>query len=238
VPTVETARRNAILDGLSDEELQEFLPYAKDVSLTRGQILHEPGLPVNALYFPTSGIVSLVQDLSDTEVAEVATVGREGMTGLSVFLGATDPPERAVVQITGHALRISAPDFVAVSAEPNGDLQVMLRRYAQAMFTQLARNAACNRVHLVRQRAARWLLTCADRMQTSAFELTQESLAQLLAVRRASVGQVAQALADDGCLTYTRGSITILDADKLRANACDCYDAIRQATDQVMSEGR
>jgi CRP-like cAMP-binding protein len=234
VADVVTARRNAILDGLTDAELEELLPYMTDVSLARGQVLYEKGLPINAAHFPTTGMVSLVQELSASEIVEIATVGREGMSGISLFFGATAPSESAIVQISGRALRISAPDFLQQISVLDGPLQLMLRRYTQAMFTQLGRNAACNRVHRVRQRAARWLMMCSDRVEGPTFDLTQEFLAQMLAVRRASVGEVAQALADDGCISYTRGSVTILDIKRLHENACECYDVITQATREAM----
>nr|WP_275585668.1 helix-turn-helix domain-containing protein [Geodermatophilus sabuli] len=111
----------------------------------------------------------------------------------------------------------------------------MLQRSAQALFTQVSRNAACNRVHTVRQRAARWLLMTADRMDSSRFDLTQHFLAQMLAVRRTSVSEVAQSLAEDGCITYTRGSIGITDRPRLQSHACDCYEAIRRATGDALA---
>jgi CRP-like cAMP-binding protein len=113
----------------------------------------------------------------------------------------------------------------------------MLRRSAQAVFTQVARNAACNRVHSVRQRAARWLLMTADRMDSPRFELTQHFLAQMLAVRRTSVSEVAQSLSRDGCITYSRGVITIVDRPRLESHACNCYQVIRRATDAVLAAG-
>jgi CRP-like cAMP-binding protein len=230
-----TARRNAVLDGLADAELADLLPKLEEVQLARGQVLYEPGGPIEAVHFPTVGVVSLVHELAGGDVVEIATVGREGMTGISVFLGATEPSERAIVQISGHALRMTTEQLQQQLRNLDGPLQAWLRRYTEAMFTQLGRNAACNRVHRVQQRAARWLLMSADRMQSNTFDLTQEFLAQMLAVRRASVSQVAQALADAGCISYTRGSITILDAEKLHAHACDCYDVIARATEQAMT---
>ncbi|HEX8093050.1 Crp/Fnr family transcriptional regulator [Jatrophihabitans sp.] len=232
-----TARRNAVLAGLTDAELAGLLPHLEEVPLPRGQVLIEPGRPVGSVHFPTVGVVSLVHELERGDVVEIATVGREGMTGLSVFLGAAEPYERAIVQISGHALRMTTGEFQQQLTIVDGPLQASLRRYTQAMFTQLGRNAACNRVHRVQQRAARWLLLSADRMQSNTFDLTQEFLAQMLAVRRASVSQVAQALADAGCISYTRGSITILDEEKLHAHACQCYDVITRATEQAMSLG-
>jgi CRP-like cAMP-binding protein len=230
-----TARRNAVLDGLPDAGLSDLLPLVEEVQLRPGQVLYEPGRPIEAVHFPTAGVVSLVHELREGDMAEVATVGREGMTGLAVFLGAAEASERAIVQIGGHALRMPTEDFQHQLLSADAPLQAPLRRYTQAMFIQLGRNAACNRVHRVQQRAARWLLMSADRMQSPSYELTQEFLARMLAVRRASVSQVAQALADAGCISYTRGSITILDAEKLQAHACDCYDVVARATEQAMT---
>lgn len=235
---IETARRNAVLDGLSDEELTELLPHLTEVPLSRGQVLYERGLAINAVHFPILGMVSLVQEFSGGEVVEIATVGREGMTGISVFLGATGPSERAMVQISGRALRIPTPEFERQIASRDRPLETMLRRYTQAMFSQLGRNAACNRVHRVHERAARWLMMCSDRMDSPTFDLTQEFLAQMLAVRRASVGGVAQALADEGCISYTRGSITVLDRELLHANACECYDIILESMREAMGDRR
>jgi CRP-like cAMP-binding protein len=231
------ARRNAVLDGLADAALADLLPHLEEVRLPRGQVLYEPGRPIEAVHFPTVGVVSLVHELEQGEIVEIATVGREGMTGMAVFLGAAEASERAIVQIGGHALRMPIEEFQHQLSSLGGPLQASLRRYTQAMFVQLGRNAACNRVHRVQQRAARWLLMSADRMQSSTYDLTQEFLAQMLAVRRASVSQVAQALADAGCISYTRGSITILDAEKLHAHACQCYDVITRATEQAMTTG-
>jgi CRP-like cAMP-binding protein len=230
-----TARRNAVLRGLADDDLGKLLPALHERRLSPGQVLYKAGQPVDAVQFPTVGVVSIVAEVNPGEMVEAATVGREGMVGISVFLGAGAPTEHAVVQVPGHALTMSAEDFRHHVAIVDGPLQTMLRRYTQALFTQLARNAACNRVHPVRQRAARWLLMTADRMDAPRFELTQEFLAQMLAVRRASVSEVAQALAEDGCITYTRGVITILDRQRLQANACDCYDVIRRTTSEALS---
>ncbi len=229
--TTGAARGNAVLEGLTDDELAVLLPDLEHVPLPLGRVLHEPGRPVDAVYFPLTGVVSIVAELGLDDVVEAATVGREGMAGLSVFLGAVAPTERALVQVAGAALRMPTAGFLHAVAAVDGPLTSRLRRYTQAMFTQLARNAACNRVHPVAQRAARWLLSTADRMGSPTFELTQEFLGHMLAVRRQSVSDAAQALARDGCLTYTRGTVTILDRDRLHGHACDCYDVIRRAFD-------
>lgn len=225
----EGARGNLLLDALGDDDLAALLAQADQVALPLGQVLHEPGRPVDTVYFPVSGVVSILAEVDRGEVVETATVGREGMVGLAVFLGATATSERAAVQVAGAALRMSTPRFLEAVAAVDGPLTEPLRRYAQAMFTQLARNAACNRVHPVRQRAARWLLSTADRMGSPSFALTQEFLGQMLAVRRQSVSDAARALADDGCIRYTRGAVTILDRDRLRTHSCSCYDVFAAA---------
>jgi CRP-like cAMP-binding protein len=231
-----TARRNAVLDGLADGDLATLLPDLTPVDLDLGDVLHEPGQPIQVVYFPIVGVVSVVADLGAADqVVETATIGRESIVGLSVFLGAETPTERSLVQVAGQALSMSADGFRAHVADVDGALTAMLRRSAQALFTQVSRNAACNRVHTVRQRAARWLLMTADRMGAPNFDLTQHFLAQMLAVRRTSVSDVAQSLADDGAITYTRGSITITDRERLRSHACDCYDVIREATDRALA---
>ena len=220
------ARRNALLDGLDDDDLAELLPDMRHLPLPAGLVLQEPGEPVEEVQFPLVGVVSVVADLGLPQLVETATIGREGMVGISVFLAGI-PTERALVQVPGEALAMTADALRARISAVDGPLTLMLRRSTQALFTQVSRNSACNRVHSIRRRAARWLLMTADRMDSPSFELTQHFLAQMLAVRRTSVSEVAQALAEDGCIVYTRGTITILDRPLLESNACDCYEAIR-----------
>ena len=229
------ARHNALLGGLDEASLATLLPDLTNTTLPAGRVLHEPGYPVTEVYFPLAGVVSVVADLGDHEIVETATIGREGMVGISVYLGAAAPTERALVQVPGRALCMTADDLREHIADVDGPLTDMLRRSAQALFTQVARNAACNRVHTIRRRAARWLLMTADRMDSPSFELTQHFLAQMLAVRRTSVSEVAQYLAEDGCITYTRGVITITDRPRLLAHACNCYEVIRRATDEALT---
>jgi CRP-like cAMP-binding protein len=230
-----TARGNTVLAGLDQRALATLLPDLHETPLTPGQVLHEPGDRIETVYFPLAGVVSVVVDMDADQVVEIATIGREGLVGISVFLGADAPTERSLVQVPGRALGMSIEDLGEHVADVDGPLTARLRRSAQALFTQVARNAACNRVHTVRQRAARWLLMTADRMNAPSFDLTQHFLAQMLAVRRTSVSEVAQSLAEDGCITYTRGAITITDRARLRSHACNCYEDIRRATDAVMT---
>jgi CRP-like cAMP-binding protein len=230
-----TARRNSVLAGLGEDALAALLPDLRMTPLRSGDVIHEPGDTILEVHFPLVGVVSIVADVDADLVVEIATVGREGMVGISVLLGAGAPTERAVVQVPGQGLALTVEDLREHLATVDGPLTAMLRRSAQALFTQVARNAACNRVHSVRQRAARWLLMTADRMDSPSFELTQHFLAQMLAVRRTSVSEVARSLAEDGCITYSRGSITIVDRPRLQAHACNCYAAIRRATDAALT---
>lgn len=234
IPDATIARRNAVLAGLDDATLEQLSAHLEEVKLPRGQVLYDRGSPIGHVHFITSGMVSLVHEFSGGEIVEIASVGREGVSGISVFLAATGPAERAMVQISGTALRMSASSFLVQLDIIGQPLREMLGRYTQAMITQLGRNAACNRVHRLHQRAARWLMMCADRADGPSFDLTQEFLAQMLAVRRASVSEIAQVLADEGSISYTRGTITILDREKLHDNACECYDIITQTTREAV----
>lgn len=222
------AQGNELLNQLASADLAVLLPHLSEAILVPGQVLHEAGVPLDRVWFPTTGVVSLVVELDDLTTVEAASVGRDGLLGMSMFLGAATPTERASVQVAGSALVMGAEQFHHEVKVIDGPLEAVLRRYAQALFSQLARNAACNRSHSVRERAARWLLSTDDRVDGHRFDLTQEYLAQTLAVRRASVSGVAQELAEDGCITYTRGAITVLDRERLQANACGCYAALRQ----------
>jgi len=235
VVDLRTARRNAVLAGLGEDVLITLLPDLAEQPLPVGTVLHEPGRPVREVHFPLVGVVSVLADLGEDEVVETATIGREGVVGISVFLGADAPTERALVQVPGRGLCMTTEDLGEHLRDGDGPVTAMFRRSAQALFTQVSRNAACNRVHSARQRAARWLLATADRMDSPSFELTQHFLAQMLAVRRSSVSEVAQSLAEDGCITYTRGQITVLDRPRLQSHACSCYEAIRSATDAALT---
>ncbi len=163
-----TARRNAVLAGLEEDALARLLPDLHEVQPPLRQVLHEPDERIEAVYFPLVGVVSVVADVGADQIVETATMGREGMVGISVFLGADTPTERSLVQVSGRTLALSTENFREHIADVDGPLPAMLRRSARALFTQVARNAACNRVHTVRQRAARWLLMTADRMDTPA----------------------------------------------------------------------
>ncbi|MFI0240200.1 Crp/Fnr family transcriptional regulator [Streptomyces sp. NPDC016845] len=226
-------RGNRILAALPKNARDHLRAELEPVELPVGTEIYRPGKRIEAVYFPMIGVCSIVTDLEGSTV-EVATVGDEGMVGLPVFLGVATSAERALCQVGGRALRMDADRFRHEIAVLNGPLQQVMQVFTQAMFTQLARNAGCIRGHRVHERCARWLLMTSDRMHSDRFDLTQKFLAQMLAVRRSSVSEVAGALAADGCIRYSRGTITILDRERLLTHACSCYRVIREALDAVL----
>jgi hypothetical protein len=234
---IEVARGNMLLDGLSDKDLTLLMSQAAETALDLSTVLYEPDRPVRTVHFPLSGVISIVTDLGDGTVVEAATVGLEGMSGISVYLGAGAPTERGVVQVAGRAVTLDVAAFERAVAAVDGPLLAMMRRYTQVLFTQLTRNAACTRAHTVQQRTARWLLTTSDRMRSPTFVLTQEFLAQMIGVRRASVSVVASGLAQAGCIRYVRGTVTVLDRPALLAHSCGCYRMVRDTTQHALASG-
>ncbi|MER7399379.1 Crp/Fnr family transcriptional regulator [Streptomyces sp. NPDC000151] len=241
---------NRLLAALPKPELERLRSGLEPVEMKLSDVLYRPGERIEALWFPVRGVCSLLAELDGPSApdgpgaepdepgaepegtsVEVATVGDEGLVGLPVFLGVGTPTERATCQVAGWGLRMDADRFRHEMAVVDGAFQQVLQRYTQTMFTQLARNAACNRSHRTRQRCARWLLMTADRMHSDEFVLTQEFLARMLSVRRSSVSEVAGALAEEGCIRYRRGTITVLDRARLEARACSCYRALREVID-------
>jgi CRP-like cAMP-binding protein len=180
---------------------------------------------------PEAALAALLPDLSETPLPAGRVLHEPGRAVSEVYF-----PLLGVVSVVADVGDDQIVETATIGQEGMvGPLTAMLRRSAEALFTQVSRNAACNRVHTARPRAARWLLMSADRMDSPRFQLTQHFLAQMLAVRRASVSEVAQSLAEDGCITYSRGLITITDRPRLQAHACNCYDAIRRATDAALA---
>jgi CRP-like cAMP-binding protein len=198
---------------------------------TRDQI-YDIDATITEVYFPLTCVLSVVADVDDNVTVEIATVGLEGMAGLPVFLGAAASPHRCFCQVPGQALRLDAGALRRFVAG-NGALHTLLHRYTHAMMIFIAQNVACNRLHSAEERTARWLAHTHDRVSADSFPLTQEFLAQMLGVRRATVSVNARILQRAGLIRYSRGRITIVDRDGLHAAACDCYDIIRRAFSQL-----
>jgi CRP-like cAMP-binding protein len=214
------------LATLPAEVYDRLRPDLQRVPLAAKQSLYEPGRAIEHVYFPTSGVISLLTIIDDGTAVEVTMVGNEGLIGLPVFLGANSVPGQALVQIPGEALRMPAAAFVeAVSVLPA--LHDRLHRYAQATLGQIALIMGCNQVHSVDRRCARWLLMSHDRAGRDEFPLTHETIARMLFVRRATVTEVLSRLRQTGAIQYARGEMQILNRDRLEAAACTCYRHIR-----------
>lgn len=219
---------NMLLAALPRATLRDILPEFVPVTLVLGDVLHEPGEPLRHAYFPLTCLVSLIVVVEDRLALEVALVGREGVVGVSLALGAQLSPVRAVVQGGGSALRVTKASLRAALRD-HAPLQLVLQRYANTMIGQIARTAGCNRFHLLEARLARWLLMTRDRVESADFMMTQEFLSTMLGVRRVGVSDAASSFQRRHLIEYSRGHITILDHEGLEAASCSCYahDAAR-----------
>lgn len=219
------AAENLLLLALPPAEQAIIKPELEHVPLALRQVLQEPEKPLRHLWFPRSGVASMMSMMADGSIVEVATVGREGMVGLSVVLGADRLAQLIFIQIPGEGYRISADRFRQL-ADRLPVFRALLLRYAASLVTQIAQGSACNRLHDIEARCARWLLMSHDRVTGDRFLLTQEFLAQMLGVTRPSVSLAAGALQKAGLISYIRGEITILDRPRLEQAACECYRII------------
>lgn len=225
--------RNRLLAALPPRTQKRLLKTLQPVSLKTGDDLYGQDQPIQHIYFPLSGVMSLVTTAGG-EAGEVATVGREGMLGLPVFFRTDRMPMRAFAQIPGEALRMSVEDFTSEIDDPHSKLNPILSRYAQALFIQVAQHAACNVLHQIRQRCARWLLMTHDRVEADAFFLKQDFLSRMLGVRRAGVSVAAAGLQRDQLITYRRGMVTILDRKRLEQASCAHYGIVKAEFERLM----
>jgi len=226
--------RNGLLAALDSDEWQKLRPALQVVELERRTVLYEAGRPVDQIYFPHNAVVSLVAVMRDGRVAETGTVGREGFTGSETILGNDNTANSdCLVQVTGAASKMPLSCLRAFLEERPHARQLLLA-YTRALFAQVLQSVACNATHSVEERCARWLLMTHDRAATDTFELTQEFLAVMLSVRRASVNIVGNAFQKAGLIRYSRGKITILDRAGLEAASCECYSRIRRVFEQLL----
>ena len=224
---------NRLLAALPKDEYERLLPKLEHFLLVFGEVIYEPGDLIRSVYFPTSGIISLLAAVEDRATLEVGIVGREGMVGLPAFMGVKTSGNRAVVQGAGAAMRMKANAF-RNECENGGSFPRLLRRYTHSRMTQIAQGAACNRFHPIDARLARWLLMTSDRMGTDEFQLTQEFLSNMLGVRREGVNKAAGALQQRDLISYSRGNLLILDRAGLKAIACHCYGIIKAEYDTFL----
>jgi len=232
-PRARGNRLIAALAGLAPSEAEWLTTQIEPVELDLGQVIAESNEPFRHVYFPETAVVSIISRMADGAV-EVGTVGNEGMAGVAVFLGADASVNETVAQIPGTAGRIESARFVA-GAATRPELRRLLNRYTEAYLTQVAQTAACNRLHGIEARCARWLLMTHDRVgEAERFPLTQEYLAIMLGVRRGGVSVAAAALRDAGLIRYSRGAIRVVDRAGLEKAACECYGIVRRHFDRLL----
>jgi CRP-like cAMP-binding protein len=217
---------NQILAALSAAEYQRLVPHLERVNLPIHQVLYSAGEPITHVYFPNQAVVSLVCIQEDGSTVEAGMVSNDGMVGLPVIWGGGSTTTTAFVQVADGAMRMKSEQLKA-EFKRGGELQTLLLRYTQALFTQVTQTAACNRLHTIEERLARWLLIVADRVQSDQFPLTQEFIAQMLGCRRAGVTVAAGTLSRAGMISYKRGNITILNREDLEEASCECYSIIK-----------
>jgi CRP-like cAMP-binding protein len=227
---------NRLLDLLSPEALDRLRPHLSVETLPLGQTLQERGKPVETVFFPTSGMISIVAMMRDGAAVEVGIAGREGMLGVQAVLGDDVSLNEAMVQIPGSALRLPA-EVLRREGQTSVQLRGVLLRYVQAYLNSATQSAACNRAHLLEQRLARWLLTARDRAGNDRLPLTHEFIAMMLGVRRAGVTVAAQSLQSAGLIHYAHGRITIADREGLETAACECYEVTKREYARLLGIG-
>ncbi len=217
---------NRLLARLTKREHTLLSPHLEDVKVAHKQVLYEPDVPIEHVYFPAAGCVaSIVTVMRDGTAVETATVGNEGMVGTSIVLGASSMHDKAFCQVAGNALRIKA-ETLSKEMKRLPTLRRLLNLYMQGLVVQFTQGVACNRLHTVEQRCARWILMMHDRVGSDSFRFTHEFLATMLAVRRPGVSEVAGKLQQAGFIKYVHGNITITDRKGLESASCECYAAI------------
>jgi CRP-like cAMP-binding protein len=229
--------QNHLLAALLDAEFDRLAPHLELVAMPLGDVLYESGEKQHYLYFPTTSIVSLHYLLENGSSSEMAGVGHEGVLGVSLFMGGDTTPSRAVVQAGGHGYRVRA-HILLEEFNRAGLVMRMLLRYTQALMTQTAQTAVCNRHHSVEQQLCRWLLLTLDRMPTNDLVMTQELIANMLGVRREGVTEAAGRLQGFGYISYRRGHIKVLDRVGLEADVCECYAVVKKEFARLLSDVR
>lgn len=225
-------QQNNILDALPQTERERIYPHLKPVTLPLGKVLYESGDLLRHIYFPIDCIVSLLYVLENGASAEICVVGNDGVIGVALFMGGETTTSRAIVQSAGVAYRLTGRRLKQ-EFERQGETMHILLRYTQALITQMAQTAVCNRHHTVDQQLARWLLLSLDRLPANKLAMTQELIANMLGVRREGVTDAAGKLQRLGVITYSRGLITVLDRPRLEKLSCECYSVVKKETDRL-----
>ena len=226
-------RDNHLLRAMPPADWQRWQSQLEWVDLPLGHVLYESGRPLGHAYFPTTAIVSLLYVMENGASAEIAVVGNDGLVGIAIFMGGDTTPSRAVVQSAGVGWRLRASAVKEEFVHP-GPVMHLLLRYTQALITQMAQTAVCNRHHTLDQQLSRWLLLSLDRLQGNELVMTQELIANMLGVRREGVTESALRLQRRGLIAYARGHITVLDRPGVEAGACECYAVVKQEYDRLL----
>ena len=233
VQTYNDLRENSLLAALPPQEWSRWAPMLERVDMPLGEVIYESGVALNYVYFPITAIVSLLYVMENGASAEIAVVGNEGIVGVSIFMGGESTPSRAVVQSAGQGCRLKAA-LMKTEFDKAGAVLHLLLRYTQALITQMAQTAVCNRHHSLDQQLCRWLLLSLDRLQGPELVMTQELIANMLGVRREGVTEGALKLQKSGLIQYARGRITVLDRKGLESRTCECYAVVKREYDRLL----
>jgi CRP-like cAMP-binding protein len=225
--TIASPIKNELLSALVNKQYEHLVPHLQRVDLALGDVIYTMGRTIDHVYFPENSAVSLLATLANGATTEVGLVGREGMVGLTVFLGGALTPERAIVQLAGTALRLKA-SVLREELQVGSSLHLLLLRYTRSFIALMSQSVVCSQHHSLDQRFARWLLMMHDYAESDTLNLTHEMVAGMIGTRRAGVTLAALALREKGLVSAVRGRITILDREGLEASACECYEIIRE----------
>lgn len=226
-------RQNHLLAALPADVQSRLFPQLELVALPLGTVLYESGEELRHVYFPTDSIVSLLYVMEDGASAEISVVGNEGLVGIALFMGGASTPSRSILQSGGSAYRLGG-QHIKKEFDRHGDLHDLILRYTQALITQMAQTAVCNRHHSIDQQLCRWLLLSLDRLPSNKLTMTQELIANMLGVRREGVTEAAGKLQALGVIEYRRGHITVLDRPRLEQLSCECYAVVKKETERLL----
>ena len=227
---------NRLLAALPPDELDRIESHLSVVNMPLGHVVYESGDHLSHVYLPTTAIISMLYVMENGASAEIAVVGNDGLLGVALFMGGETMPNRAIVQSAGEAFRLRG-EIVKDEFARSGAVQRLFLRYTQALITQMAQTAVCNRHHSISQQFCRWLLLSLDRLDSTDVRMTQELIANMLGVRRAGVTETAQKLQDEGVIRYTRGLIEVLNRRALEAQVCECYTVVKRESDRLLERG-
>lgn len=237
MPSPHHPEQNHLLATLPAADYERLLPQLELIPLPLGLAVYESGLDQGYVYFPTTSIVSMLYVMEDGSSAEIAVVGNDGLVGIALFMGGETTSSRAVVQSAGFGYRLKAA-ALKKEFERGGEVQHLLLRYTQALITQMAQTAVCNRHHSLEQQLCRWLLLSLDRLPSNELKMTQELIANMLGVRREGVTEAAGRLQGYGFISYRRGHITVLDRKGLEQDVCECYAVVKKEFARLLSDVR